>query len=524
MIFKNLLSNLAIPILYIKLFWITFDLSNVRVTYSGLFAFFVSLIGIVTGLAFILIVTRNLSPEEFGTWSLIGSIIGYVMISESVINFWTTREIARGENVGKTSLFSSIGLSFGLIPIYLVISSVLTTETNALTSSMYIGLILVPVTFISQSLTAINVGFKPENSSKSLLAFDIAKIPTALFFVYFLDLGLDGTIFAVFIAFLIKLIIQTYLAINKIKVHFNKNLLIKWFKFSWLTLYKSLPIALSTLDIAIYMIITSSVIGIAFFTASFTIANLVKHTEKISLGLYANLLSKGNLDHIKENFSLQLFFGIPLVVISILFSKPALFALNPIYSDASLVVIFLAIKSLFFGLSQTFQVVLLGIEKVDLIQKPKFANLLHSYLFQIPSFRVIKLGIYLGILIPTLYLSFQAGMSELELITLWALISLVIEIPNFSFYLIIIKRKIGFIFPYLSVFKYLIGAGGIALVYYLTSPIFIIYHESIFNFLPGLILQLVLCVIVYIGILYSIDSKTRKLAGSIKNEIFHNKT
>ena len=115
-------------------------------------------------------------------------------------------------------------------------------------------------------------------------------------------------------------------------------------------------------------------------------------------------------------------------------------------------------------------------------------------------------------------------MSELELITLWALISLVIEIPNFSFYLIIIKRKIGFIFPYLSVFKYLIGAGGIALVYHLTSPIFIIYHESIFNFLPGLILQLVLCVIVYIGILYSIDSKTRKLAGSIKNEIFHNKT
>jgi hypothetical protein len=86
LIFKNLLSNLAIPILYIKLLWINFDLSNIRVTYSGLYAFFVSIIGIVTGLIFILIITRNLSPEEFGTWSLIGSIIGYVMISESIIN------------------------------------------------------------------------------------------------------------------------------------------------------------------------------------------------------------------------------------------------------------------------------------------------------------------------------------------------------------------------------------------------------------------------------------------------------
>lgn len=503
------------------MFWITFDLSNIRVTYSGLFAFFVSLIGIVTGLIFILIVTRSLSPEEFGTWSLIGSIIGYVMISESIINFWTTREIARGENVGKTSLLSNIGISFGLIPIYVIISSLLTNETNALTSSMYIGLILVPVTFISQTLNAINLGFKPENTSKSLLVFEIAKIPTALFFVYFLGLGLEGTIFAVFIAFLIKLIIQIYLTINKIKGNFNKNLVIKWFRFSWITLYKSLPTALSTLDIVLYLIITSSVIGIAYYAASLTIANFVKYTGNISQALYTKLLAQGNLDHIKENISLQLLFGIPLVGISVLFSKPALYALNPIYSDAYVVVIFLAIKSLFFVLSQTFQVILLGIEKVDLIEKPKFANLLHSYLFQIPSFRIIKLGIYLGILIPSLYLSFNFGMSEVELIILWAFISLLIEIPNFSFYLFIVKRKIGFIIPYVSVLKYMIGTGGLVLIYSLTSPILITYHESIFDFLPGLILQLILCVIVYVGILYSIDSKTRKLSNAILDEIFH---
>jgi hypothetical protein len=277
------------------------------------------------------------------------------------------------------------------------------------------------------------------------------------------------------------------------------------------------------LDIALYLVITSSVIGIAYYTASFTIANLVKHTGNISQALYTKLLAKGNLDHIKENISLQLFFGIPLVGISVLFSKPALYALNPIYSDAYIVVIFLAIKSLFFILSQTFQVILLGIEKVDLIEKPKFSNLLHSYLFQIPSFRIIKLGIYLGILIPSLYLSFNSGMSEIELIILWSLISLLIEIPNFIFYLIIVKQKIGFVIPYTPVLKYVIGTGGMASVYFLTSPILITYHESIFNFLPELILQLILCVITYVGILYLIDSKTRNLVGAIINEVFYKK-
>ena len=495
-------------------------MSNIRVTYSGLFAFFLSIIGIVTGLIFILIVTRSLSPEEFGTWSLIGTIIGYVMISESIINFWTTREIARGKNIGKSSLFPSIGVSFALIPIYLIISSFLSNESNALTSSMYLGLILVPVTFISQNLTAINIGFKPENVSKSILTFEIVKIPTALFFVYFLNLGLDGTIFAIFIAFIIKLIIQLYFAIDKIKGIFEKKLVVKWFKFSWITLYKSLPNVLATLDVAMYTIITSSVIGIAFYAASYIIANLVKHTEKISQALYTKLLAKGSIDHVKETFSLQLLFGIPLVAISVLFSKPALHALNPIYSDAYLVVIFLAIKSLFVVLSHTFQVVLFGIDNVDLNQKPKFSNLLHSYLFKIPSFRIIKLGIYLGILIPSLYLAFSGGMSELELIIIWAFISLVIEIPNFSFYLIIVKQKIGFTFPHISFLKYMIGAGCLALIYFLTSPFIIIYHESIFQFLPGLILQIIICTSAYIGILYVIDSKTRKLIYKIKNEVF----
>jgi len=43
-------------------------MSNIRVTYSGLISLGTKFSSIITGLVFTLIVTRSLSPEEFGTW------------------------------------------------------------------------------------------------------------------------------------------------------------------------------------------------------------------------------------------------------------------------------------------------------------------------------------------------------------------------------------------------------------------------------------------------------------------------
>ena len=72
-------------------------MSGIRVTYSGLISFVVSLLSVLTGVIFTLIVTRQLSQEEFGTWGLIGGMTGYVLIFGPITTYWVTREIARGE-------------------------------------------------------------------------------------------------------------------------------------------------------------------------------------------------------------------------------------------------------------------------------------------------------------------------------------------------------------------------------------------------------------------------------------------
>ena len=93
-------------------------MDNIRVTYSGLIAFAVSLIGVATGAIFVIIVTRQLEPEEFAIWIILGTMLSYVAISQSAVSYWTLRQVARDEAVAKTSVISSGMLSLGVLPLY----------------------------------------------------------------------------------------------------------------------------------------------------------------------------------------------------------------------------------------------------------------------------------------------------------------------------------------------------------------------------------------------------------------------
>ena len=105
-------------------------MSGIRVTYSGLISFVFGISSVITGLIFTLIVTRNLTQTEFGTWSLIGGLTSYVLIINPIIAYWTTREIARGNKIAKTSLLSSSSLSVLAVGIYLIIRDMIYGKKN----------------------------------------------------------------------------------------------------------------------------------------------------------------------------------------------------------------------------------------------------------------------------------------------------------------------------------------------------------------------------------------------------------
>ena len=106
-------------------------MSNVRVTYSGLISLLMSSLRIVTGFGFTFILARLLLPDELGTWKLILGLTSSMIFMNAMSSFWSTRDIARGIDSGKTALSLTGGFSMVSIIIFLIAVLVTNDETNA---------------------------------------------------------------------------------------------------------------------------------------------------------------------------------------------------------------------------------------------------------------------------------------------------------------------------------------------------------------------------------------------------------
>jgi len=493
-------------------------LNNIRVTYSGFIAFSVGILGIFLGLVFTLMITRRLTPEEFGTWALILSIVGYFLISESFISFWTTRQISRGQEVAKTSVLSSTIISFLAILIFAVYVFFISESSTVNFEVMLLGAVLLPAYFVSQTLTAINLGHKPQAVSYGVVVFEVLKIPFGLFLIVIFDFGILGAIFTLLIATLGKIIIQLYFARTQLRKKFRFQTLRRWIKLSWIPLYRTIPNYVHNIDVALYPIITGTVLGIAFYHAAFAVAVLVGHSSAISQALYPKLIADNKFEGIKKNLTHILYFAIPLLGLSILFSKPALFALNPAYQVAWLIVIILSFKIFFTVLRTLIVQVITAKEQVDTEQNPKISKLIQSQLFRIPTIIGIFNTIYIvGFIIILFMLKNQ--MEDLELATLWAIMGLGIEMTLTIFLWIYSIKFVKIPFPLKNITKFIIATLTFGFVFLITSDSIIIYEQSIYNFLPLVFLQLAICLGIYLGITYSIDVETRILFKSIIKEI-----
>jgi len=494
-------------------------LSNIRVTFAGLIAFVVGIVSVITGLIFVLIITRTLTPEEFGTWGLIGAILNYLLISEVIINYWTVRQIARSEPVGKTGLLSSTFFILAAIPIYLAYVYFTSDQSNVIFDAMLLGVILIPVYFLSNALVQINLGHKPQAVSYGNLTFEITKIPVALSLIVFFELGISGAIFTILLSYFARIIIQIYFGKSVLRTKFKFIIFKDWIKLSVIPLYTTLPNYLKNLDILLYPIIIGSVIGVAYYFAAFTISNIVIHSSLIAQAIYPKLLTEGKYKALSENFSLVLYFAIPLTTMAILFAKPGLFALNPEYQFADFIVMILSFKILLIVLHKYFQQILLGIEIVDVENNLKFSKLLHSKLFYVPTINIIQYSSY--IIIFVIILTSNSNFSDLELVLWWAMLGLFIEIPFVIYLSILVQKNTEFSIKYKEIIKYLFAAFIVIVIYFSTSDFIIKYYVSIYDFLPGVIIQAIICVSVYLGITYVIDMKTRKICQSFINEVFN---
>ena len=279
----------------------------------------------------------------------------YVVIVEPIISYWITRETARGIEAGKTAIFTSGIFSMCGILVYIIIGYFVALNSDANQDVILFAVILVPLVFLNKTLTALNLGWKPQSASYGILAFEITKIPGALALVYFLDMGIFGAIIATSIAYIASIIILIIFAKEKIKSKIQFRYMRKWMKLSWVPLYPSLGSMIFSLDVMIFSVITGSVLGLAYYSASMAIGIIVAQSGQIAKGVYPKLLEGGNKIHFNENLMRFFYFSIPFTALSLIIAKPGLFALNPVYQIAVPIVIFLTLRAFVYTLSQLFE-------------------------------------------------------------------------------------------------------------------------------------------------------------------------
>ena len=319
-------------------------------------------------------------------------------------------------------------------------------------------------------------------------------------------------------AYLVSIIVLTKYAKGKIHGKFSANSLKKWIKLAWLPLYRKAPSMIYLSDAVIFSIITGSVTGIAYYTAARTVGMLVSNTRSISTAVYPKLLSGGKQEHFQENLIRLFYFAFPISAFSITFAEPALFALNPAYQIASYVVIVLTFRAFLINLSKVSFAALLGIETVDKDENSTFRDYMKSKIFMFPTFQFIRDGVYIASLF-VIFFFVSEKYEELELVFIWALVGMIVEIPLVIYSFSLIRKDFSLNIDKKVILKYFFASVLAFGITHILIDNFLEYQNKIFEFLPNLILFAAIGIGIYFGITYVIDVRTRKLTKAVLVEL-----
>ena len=494
-------------------------MSSIRVTYSGLIAFLVGITGVITGIVFTIIVTRQLSVEELGLWTLIGSLISYVLIIEPIISYWTTRQIARGEKVARTSFATSGLFSIGAFTAFYLIAIIISDSLSVDIFPIVLASALIPIMFINNTLSAIALSYYPQGVSYSIVSFESSKLPLGFGLVHFLEMGLIGAIIATIISSVIKTIVLIIFTRKELVGEIKRHVIKFWLRLSWIPLYTNGTGFIFTLDVLVYTLFTNSLVGLAYWGVASAISNLVAHSGLISQAIYPKLLATGKKEFAEKNLERLMYFAIPLVAGSILFAKPALHILNPIYIDGVIIVYFLTFRTFSNILLNNFFNILGAYENIDLDKNASFKLYVKSRLFFLPTLLYIMNGLYIILLIIFLIISKDLGLNEVELVSGWSLILLSVVIPFLLYGILKVRQEYQISFHLKSISKYVASSIISFIVVFFALENSLVYSESVFDFLPQLIPLILFAGLIYFGLTFLIDKSTRELFSSIMNEI-----
>jgi len=488
--------------------------SEIRVQYSGFIILGATMLSIITGLVFTLMLTRSTTQEQLGIWSNINDILFYFGFLAPALPFWTMRFAARNEEGSiKTGLIANLTISMIATTIYLPTIPIIMSFLHI--SGTYMTIYLIASTQIIENylitmLEAYLRAKKPQTIGYGLLIEDFSKVLIAYILIIRLQQPLLGALLSLTIAFALHIIYYFKLVHLDLREPIRWSYIKEWLKGSTINIYSYVGNLISNLVFFMLIAYDPSVGPQArgIYLAAWTIASIIPYSSYVSLALYPKLLTEDNVQGVVTSLKNVLMFAIPMTAGAMALSDSYLIMLNEIYKPATIVLIILSIDALVQTLSQFFSPVLYGLEKIDENAKIPLKKLMKTPLFKALSLTYLQSAVALP---ATFYLltNFAKGQAMSAAIYV-GIIDTVAHLVTFLALYLILWKIVKISTPWVSITKYIAASAGMALF------LFLIPHPTRITSILGIT---IIAGIIYFALLSAIDKDARILVRSIWQEI-----
>jgi O-antigen/teichoic acid export membrane protein len=483
--------------------------SEIRLRYSGFIVFTSKLLSVATGLAFVLMITRSVSKEEFGIWGNVSDVFSYFVLLATVLPFWTTRFVAR-EHAGsaKTGLIANLLISIASASIYLALLPIILSglQIGADYAVLYFIASMQIVEFYTISaLEGVLHAKQPQTIGYGLLVYEVCKVVLGFTLIMHLKLGLLGAMYSMIGAYIIQIAFYLKLAAEEFEESVKWSYLKEWLKASPINIYNIIGNRIAAFTL-IFLFMYGE-LARSYYGAALTITNVIAYSIFLAYALYPRLLSKSNTKDVSISLKMFLMVAIPMTTGAMIMADSYLTILESAYRDAVPVLLLLAINALCLSMSKVFNMIVTGTERLDTEAKIPFKQLIKTRLFQIFTLPYVQSAVTL----PTTFFALSyIAKTELEAATYVAFISLIVGLAMLLCTYIIARKCLTFSFPWKSVTKYVIASAVMAaLLYVIPSP-------------TRLLLTVGLTVVggvVYFAVLAVIDWEAKELIRSVIGEV-----
>jgi O-antigen/teichoic acid export membrane protein len=465
---------------------------------SGILFYAERIYSTVVGFLFILLVTRNLSPEEFGAWSVLSSILTYACLA-TFTNYWVTRLRARGV-VEATTSGLVLSLIFTLVGAgaLLVLMDRIAIEFSVPASAVFIILFYVPVIYLNSTIYASLYAVSPSRAAISEFLFETGKIVVAGAFWLAGRITLNTALLAVLGGHISQFLYLFASMRRDFSVRPRKEVVGKILSLSIFNVLTQPASLIASLDVPFISYVIGN-LAVAYYTVVNPFSNLVAYSYVLARGLLPTMLQtdeeRVHLRSIEESLRLVLLLGVPSLV-GVLFLAPnLLYLFRPEYAVAGDVLRLASFSALIGSISGALGDALQGVERADIEGKP-MREVARSRIFKVFMLGYLRLAVGFPILIGVVTAIRDPLGAALFARGAWLMgdIAVLIVLAIWTRKLVD-YRKMGAI-----VLKYLAGSLPAAIVAWLINPLKI--REAL--------LAVILAGAIYFAIVYLLDSWFRR--------------